>query len=337
LEAPDRSKPLLLCQRCFAILPDQAEFCAECGAPAVDEIGEGSDAAVYPELARANLLRMRGEYKLAEDICLSILRKHPNSATANTLLGDICAEKGDLKQAADWYEMALDVTPDSSSDRAKLDSVRRRIKEHETAETAKHLGLPESRPKVGLFVGGVVVFLLGERTNQRRTAARDVTVPVSVPQETSRSEAGAAGTNGDTTSAPVPTELLGMVREALGGEASRVVAASRFPDTFGVLLVFTVTGTEDPRRLGAELARLALEKVSDAPSVTLMAMRSGRIAYSAVAPRERFQATRSEDWKAANAENPAALADAILTEEWPPAAPSEQPLPEGPGEGPAGP
>ena len=149
MEAPERSNPLLLCQKCFAMIPAGAEYCPECGAPIVDDLAEGSDTAVYPELARANLLRMRGEYKVAEDICLAILRRHPNSATANTLLGDICADRGDLKQAADWYDMALDITPDSESDRRKLEAMRRRIKEHEAAEAAKHLGLPESKPKIG--------------------------------------------------------------------------------------------------------------------------------------------------------------------------------------------
>ena len=329
MEAPERNKPLLLCQRCFAIIPDAAEFCAECGAPVVDDLGEGSDTAVYPELARANLLRMRGEYKIAEDICLAILRKHPNSATANTILGDICAEKGDLKQASEWYEMALDITPDSTSDRDKLISVKRRIKEHETAETAKHLGLPESGPKVGLWVGGVIVFvvlvaamgfLVGERMNAAKNKGSGaVTVPVSVPLQGTRNDVDNVGANPSTP--PAPTDLLSLVKAAVGGESARILGATRFPDTQGVLLTFSATGSEDVRLYAAQLGRSVLEKVTDAPNVTLLALREGKVAYSATMTRQNFTTTTTEEWKAQHGDDLNAFANTALTDEWPPAAP----------------
>ena len=336
MEAPERNKPLLLCQRCFAIIPDAAEFCAECGAPVVDDLGEGSDTAVYPELARANLLRMRGEYKIAEDICLAILRKHPNSATANTILGDICAEKGDLKQAAEWYEMALDITPDSTSDRDKLVNVRRRIKEHETAETAKHLGLPESRPKVGLWIGGVVAFitlvaaigfLLGERMNANKNkGSGEVTVPVSVPLEGTRNDPNNAGAI--PANPPAPTDLLSLVKAAVGGESGRILGAARFPDSPGVLLTFSATGSEDVRLYAAQLGKSVLEKVTDTPSVTLLALREGKVAYSATMTRTNYTATTTEEWKAQHGDDLRQFADAALTDEWPPAsAPSNSSAP----------
>jgi len=331
LEAPERNKPLLFCQKCFAIIPDGAEYCAECGAPVLDDFSEGSDSAVYPELARANLLRMRGEYKVAEDICLSILRRHPNSATANTLLGDICAERGDLKQAAEWYEMALDILPDSESDRHKLEVTRRRIKEHEAAETAKHLGLPESRPKIGLWVGGLVVFvllvatvayLLGEQMNARRsTASRNVSAPVSVPKESSRT-GSAEGTLDSKTGVEAPTaDLLASVRSAAGAEASRIVGASRIPENMGVLLTMTATGTEDARLLAAQMGKAVLTGVADAPQTTLIVLRAGKVDYVGTVPRDRFQATTTEEWKTQNGDDSKAFADAVLTEEWPPPAP----------------
>jgi hypothetical protein len=333
LEVPERNKPLLLCQQCFAMIPNGAEFCAECGAPVVDDFGEGSERTVYPELARANLLRMRGQYKIAEDICLAILRRHPNSATANTILGDICAEKGDLKQAAEWYEMALDITPDSESDREKLESVRRRIREHEAAQTAKTLGLPESRPKIGIWVGGAVVFilliaviayLLGERMNQKRQAGgNEVNAPVSIPLESSReSTAGGAGTGGQP---PATSSLLENIKAGAAAEAARIAGASRFPDTMGVLLTFTTTGTEDPRLYAAQLGKVALERAPDAPSVTLMAMREGKVVYSGTMTRERFQAATSPDGQAQIGADPAAFASATLSDEWPPPATAPPP------------
>ena len=331
MEAPERNKPLLLCQRCFALIPDDAEFCAECGAPVVDDLGEGSDTAVYPELARANLLRMRGEYKIAEDICLAILRRHPNSATANTILGDICAEKGDLKQASEWYEMALDITPDSTSDREKLVAVKRRIKEHEAAETAKHLGLPESRPKVGLWIGGVIVFvalvaaigfLLGERMNAGKgKGTGEVLVPVSVPLEGTRNDPNNA--TADPSTPPAPTDLISLVKAAVGGESARILGAVRFPDTQGVLITFSATGSEDVRLYAAQLGKAVIEKVTDAPSVTLLALLGGKVAYSGTITRQSYADTTSESWKAQHGDDLNAFANAALRDEWlPNAAPT---------------
>src|SRR5688500_5066185 len=77
-----------LCDKCFATMPSDAPFCPECGAPVGSS--EGSDSEIYPLLARANLLRMRAEYKQAENVCLSILKRYPNNSSTNTLLGDIC-------------------------------------------------------------------------------------------------------------------------------------------------------------------------------------------------------------------------------------------------------
>lgn len=346
LEAPERNKPLLLCQRCFAVILDGAEYCAECGAPVVDDFSEGTDSSVYPELARANLLRMRGEYRMAEDICLAILRRHPNSATANTLLGDICAERGDLKQAAEWYEMALDITPESTSDRTKLDSVRARIRDHEAAETAKQLGLPTSRPKVGLWIGSVTVFiglialvayLLGERSNASRTGnVQPITAPVSVPLQSTRENTTARTDLPAKPDATSPTEtptadLLTSIREAAATEGNRIVGASRFPETMGVLLTFTVAPSESARQIAANLGFRTLEKVSDTPSVTLIALRDGKVAYLGTASREKLAVTHTDEWRSQSATNPGALADTILGNEWMPPADSPPPAATPPG------
>lgn len=336
LEAPERNSPLLLCQRCFAMIPGGADFCPECGAPAVEDFGEGSESAVYPELARANLLRMRGEYKQAEEICLAILRKHPNSGTANTLLGDICSERGDLRQAAEWYEMALDLMPDSASDQAKLEHIRRRIKEHETASTAKQLGLPESRPKIGLWVGSILVFvalvaatafLLGERTQARRSKPSEVLVPVTVPPVANRETP--PDTKLEEPAVPVTVPLLDRIKAAAGEDARRLVAAARVPETMAVLLTATVAPGEDARQVGVRLARLILPTVSDAPSTTVIGIRDGKLVYFGTMTREKFDAASTEEWRAANGEDLVAFANATMSDEWMPA-PPEPATPETP-------
>lgn len=318
------------------MIPAGAEYCAECGAPAVEDFGEGSESAVYPELARANLLRMRGEYKQAEEICLAVLRKHPNSATANTLLGDICSERGDLRQAAEWYEMALDITPDSESDRQKLDSIRHRIREHEAASTAKQLGLPESRPKVGIWVGSVVLFvvlvaalgyLLGERNQARRQPAADTPIPVTAPPIDSRTAAV------DSTSEPTPEpavpapppELIELLKAAAGEDAGRIIGASRIPENLAILMTFTVAPGEDARQVAVRLARTVLPAIANAPAVTAIGIRDGQPAYIGTMDRTRLEQASTDEWRNQNGDDPVAFANATMAQEWMPAPPEPNP------------
>jgi hypothetical protein len=49
----------------------------------------------------------------------------PNNISANVLLGDICYERGDFHQAAEWYELSLDLDPRSVPIQQKLVDARR--------------------------------------------------------------------------------------------------------------------------------------------------------------------------------------------------------------------
>jgi tetratricopeptide (TPR) repeat protein len=110
-----------ICDRCFALLASDGLYCPECGA-SVDSSpsSEGSDALVYPDLARANLLRMKGQFQQAEQICLNILKRYPHNPTAHLLLGDIHADQGNWEQAANWYELAVDLTPENPTLKNKM-------------------------------------------------------------------------------------------------------------------------------------------------------------------------------------------------------------------------
>ena len=83
----------------------------------------GLSREAYALLAQANLLRVRGCWLEAVDACRAALRLSPDSAAAQSLLGDIYENQGDLDQAAQWYRMALDSSPDSAADRMKLDRI----------------------------------------------------------------------------------------------------------------------------------------------------------------------------------------------------------------------
>ena len=111
-------RKMTVCPKCFAEIPDTSVFCLECGARIREDTtdslyAEGSDREVYPEIARANLLRMKGEYEQAIEICLSILRRFPSNETAHALLGDIYADQGKLDDAEQHVAQARQLAPGS--------------------------------------------------------------------------------------------------------------------------------------------------------------------------------------------------------------------------------
>ncbi len=109
------------------------------------QVGVREDAALprdaYGLLAQANLHRMRGQWNDAAEKCMAALRLAPDSASANSLLGDIYENQGRYDDAAQWYRMALDANPDSPADRLKLDRLRR----HEAA-FHNHASVPRPVP-----------------------------------------------------------------------------------------------------------------------------------------------------------------------------------------------
>jgi tetratricopeptide (TPR) repeat protein len=119
----------MVCSKCFAEIPDTSVFCLECGARLREDTldplyAEGSDREVYPDIARANLLRIKGRYEEAVEVCLSILKRYPSNETAHALLGDIYADQGKLDDAIQWYELLVDLSPHNALYRAKLDNLR---------------------------------------------------------------------------------------------------------------------------------------------------------------------------------------------------------------------
>jgi len=114
------------CPRCGGALRAPEEQCRTCAAPAAERTVVPGAAPttvaqqVGPMLARANLLRMRGQWSEASDLCAEALRADPRNATAHSLLGDVCQDQGRADEARHWYQLALELNPASEADRAKL-------------------------------------------------------------------------------------------------------------------------------------------------------------------------------------------------------------------------
>lgn len=282
------------------------------------------------DLARANLLRMRGDYKGAVDQCLSILKRAPEDGDAHTLVGDIYAEQGDLEQAAQWYELALDLNPKSSGDRTKLEQVRQRMRERETATAAEQLGLPPDRPNP-LLLGGVALvillalgigsYLLGQRAEIARHSSVARTIPVNAPPqgEAASPDADAGGQSAAPGTAPLtaPDEdrTLTQLISQRSTDGAHLISALQDPRTKVITLTYSVGAEEDERHIGAELARTALTQEPESLLVVLRAARNDRLVYAADVPKSRVSETDADAWKQAN---PAADAwvNYVLTNEW---------------------
>jgi hypothetical protein len=76
------------------------------------------------ELARVNLLRIRGDVSSSKTLCLSVLKRFPESIDAHVMMGDLHAEQGDLAPAAEWYSLALDLDRNAPGVAVKLSRIQ---------------------------------------------------------------------------------------------------------------------------------------------------------------------------------------------------------------------
>jgi hypothetical protein len=323
------------------------EICPECGA----SIGEGivvqsTDAAVYPELAKANLLRMRGEYRLAEEQCLSILKRYPNNASANILLGDICADRGDWDQAEQWYEMALDLDHDSEATKEKLETVRQRLKRLEVTEVVEQLGLPDRPSKTGIYaaaalaaivIGGLIVYAVTSATPS--TSKPEALTPLQVQPNTpaaSRSDPPATAPAATNTATPNTTEgsEMGPFQRLVASnpDAGRLLNVFQDPRTLHVTAIFRIEQGDDARMLAARLGRLAIERFTGAPAATMRGMQNSALVYVADVTRSRVDEIAGQAWQTQNQNQPDAWMSYVLSGEWiaqgfspSPTAPAPQP------------
>lgn len=324
--AVPEDKKTILCPKCFATVETGAPFCPECGVSMASS--DGSDAEIYPMLARANLLRMRGEYEQAQGVCLKILKRFPNNATANTLLGDICAERGDLEQSAQWYEMALEVVPDSKVDKQKLAAVRQRIHERDTAATADQIGIPSKRRNaltpilltIGLMAAiAFAAYFFGVNKGSEPGSGQVVDVAGGGSGRIDTGRPGYSEESQPQTSAQSPrydAAFTARIAQALGDDGRLALDAWEHPSTHDILVVLNGDGKDDHRRFAASMAGKIIEQLR-APTVTVRVISGGKEVFVGKVGRKEVDdllaaaSSDSDPYAASDA------ADRLLVEEWP--------------------
>lgn len=260
---------------------------------------ENGDQNVYLDLARANLLRMRGDLTRAMDLCRSVIERNPTSLTAHTLMGDIYVEQDDLDHAIEWYELALELAPDSRREQNRLDAIRARRDEREAVMAARQLGIPTTLNKARLFsvaaaafvaIIGVGAFLVGERLREQgERPALVASVEVGrQPLVLLNPGASKPEPKPETvTPTATPTESVVVDDEALRQakaqikEGDRLINAMSDPRAKTIMLTFRVREGDDAPGLGRSIAVQALKAFPDQQMVTVRAVQGDVVVFMA--------------------------------------------------------
>jgi len=336
LAAQGQDKGAIFCDKCFTPSPKGSEFCQNCGAALSSKPGaEGSDVVVYPQLAQVNLLRMRSRFKEAEETCLAILHQYPHNLSANVLMGDLAAEQGNLDQAVQWYELALDIDPDSAALKTKLEAARTKNEDTVVQTVVQELGLPPEKPKTLLvaLISLAAILLLGlgawfaYKSAKASTDANKIDSPILIGQGTAGgggsagpSPVGASGL--DKKVQPVSEDDLALTK-LLAAKTSQTAffVDARFDlATDGIVITYNAPQDKDERDIGAKLATESFDLVKenmqrDVAQVALRAIRDKKLFYSAVVKRDAYEATQATDWQDAHKEDYQAFLKAVLSDE----------------------
>ncbi|HWD38801.1 MAG TPA: tetratricopeptide repeat protein [Fimbriimonas sp.] len=339
LGAPGGGKKTLTCTRCFARVSSDELVCTECGAPLnVDVTIPVADTIVHGDLAQANLLKMRGDLDAAEKTCLSVLKRYPNDPEAHVFLGDLSAERGEWDRASEWYELALDLSPNSQANKAKLEDAKQRIHDTQTAETVSQLGIPEPPSKAPWIIAGVLVILVAVvigsvkfNSNHRPPPtlnAGNIVFPAPAPASTDTDNQGAlpAQPSSSSESKPSPAALAGSMEDRAlmqllqqrSTVGSDVTALTQDPRDQALTVTYNVPAGEDVRKIGATLAKDALEQSTETLIVIVRGVSNDHLVFVADATRPKLTEVQSSTYQTENAANPDSWISTLFQREWTP-------------------
>jgi hypothetical protein len=264
------------CEHCFSSLDQDDQFCPECGATTSSEpAAEGSDALIYPELARANLLRLRGNSQAAEKLLLTVLKRFPSNSTSQILMGDIYAERADHHQALQWYRMAKDLAPNSPGLDEKIERANREIHAEESKIGTAGLEVSTSRVPIVVIalIAGIILivsasafYIAGLRASRAELERLD---KISKPITINNPPAPSAPSNDHRPPAPQTSgpsspmtqeeaELIQAMIRTNPDLQHPLAAAALDPRTSSALITALQMPDRDPAQLAASIGAAAL-------------------------------------------------------------------------------
>ena len=156
--------------------------CPKCGKDLTGNAPQPKSTAtdVPGLLASANLHRIRAEWDEAIADCTEALRLGPHDPDVPSLLGSIYEERGMLDEALVWFQMALELNPDSGPDRDRLERVTSQIETKRSKRDAQSFQVFQNRTRLGAIGLGVIfvvvvlvaIFASGRNRTNRTAAGR---------------------------------------------------------------------------------------------------------------------------------------------------------------------
>jgi hypothetical protein len=280
---------------------------AQAQGPTILSTAEGLSLAqnvamiVQTELSKANFLRMRQQFREAEELCLVVLRTYPQNVEAHVLLGDIFADQGQFEHANQWYSLALDLQPEDFAVRQKMQIARGQVRHLEALSSLDQLGLPRrqgSRPLlfgIGALALIAVCAVLAYNAGQQSvhsappTPASVLNQPIVAPESPEVAVPPAATPPTAATGNPIIAALTN------GMAPDRLVEAMLDPRDQRLTLTVRAADGEDSRALAAETARYAMSQIPEVQGVTVRVVRAGTVAYIADLSRRDAVEAQSAD------------------------------------------
>jgi hypothetical protein len=326
-----------ICERCFAPVQSTDQICPECGAPLqADGSSQVVDSVMHAELAQANVLRLRGERDAAEKKCLSILKRYPNEPEAHGLLGELSADREDYARAIEWFELALDLNPNSVKDRARLEELRAKVQSADAVRTEEQLGLP---PQVNYapWIAAIVVLIIvvigiaawkAPHKSQSPMKGGIVEAPRDLTPSTNRTLSDdSSNSENSTEGAPTKESTTGPVAFSMedrtllqalakGMYGASILSVEEDPRDKALLVTFSASKPDEARRAGAMIAKDALDRSPESLMVTVRGVNADQIVFVADGSRPKLSEIEGESNQDFQSGNDAWISS-FLQREWP--------------------
>jgi hypothetical protein len=308
------------------------------------------------DLAKVNLLRIRGDFASAKTLCLSILKHHPDSVDAHVMMGDLHAEQADLPPAAEWYSLALDLDRNAPGVNVKLSRIQAAMDVSKQATVTKALVQTGKKTSPWLFVAAgatalsiaSIAYIAGLKNPPKGTTNNFIREKISAPANpgapapvfTQNTGSGAVQLPNTPTKEPTvkPNEGSDLpVAKTTGNPATNIVAQDQTlfeqvyqrttysknlisimvdPRTSSMILTYNVKSDEHGRYVGAVLADVAMEYDTKAGMVTLRGVRNGILSYMGDVTREKIIEVETDAGKDVKDIEDKSWIDKVLTNEY---------------------
>ena len=267
------------CSHCLSPLKPGDKKCPECGLSTSGEdadiiLRDREERSINLQLARINLLRIRGQRKEAISICEEILKYHPENSDALAIRGDLAFDDGDLDGASRWYRTASDASPGKLIYQQRLHEImaevdrRNQMQEHQNtmamlSRRTRNYRLLGILTGVGLILALIMLSQLlgpgkqptvvGEVAISKSTAAPQTTEPNTQPEQGSTEVSPQ-----DNLAAEMTPEEMGMMEVVNGVLAVHTDITVRNAQYDPVMAEATLTTLTEKHTATDETMRIAI-------------------------------------------------------------------------------